>query len=772
MVCVTEELALSPDHVNLYQATDPLLGHLPILIFHGSSTTANLTFNSSRVQVHIYSPVGFQCFPRLTISPNSPFYNVVSHLPREFQVDEVYRALAFSLSKYFHELPETVKQHVRQLYPTRGRRPGSAATLFSEQHAADIAKAMVKADHTADTVRKLHAALRTQHITCVDIDLVLPPGAIVPLQANDFEEATEDEDDIMDPTLRQYGMYSGLVKLFGEPIFLPTSRLRRAPSKPSALNRGKSFSKDQKLELRQYMGELVETEERYVAKLNELVMHIADDYRQRARDKSSDSLSPSEAEVNLLFPRSSEQILQLNTGFMQELRRVIDETESTAQTDVESGTASSRRPVPGISSNRSKDASGALAIAKVMMEWFPRFTDCYQSYIRASQNFPHLISSFTAQQSSFSQRVANSGEQHLRSIVVEPVQRLPRYSLLIDQIVGCLPMTHPALQPMLKARDIIANICSMDDPLTEKPRLSNRLRNMVQSWAPDLVPKGRLITAADFYEVPAPHEITEDTYEDEKDRAGILLLFSDVLVILKKLTDSTMTARDLLREIDKPSAEGLLVSMTHAAGGAGSYEVAFAGWHNLADIRFTESADGGAIWMTSSKEMQGAHVSQFVTNTAMTSRFMVLQESYEGKGSKWNEDVVKARIEGRFSEKEREDPSWTLRSVRMPDTAFAFYAAVFQEGVDQLVDGRAEPAPIRIVVDNDRGTKGAPIGHYGVEISSEVKVVMDQRKVVVITVGLSGKKSTDEIALEDFLPTLSRRSKFFFAKTSRSVARC
>ncbi|KXJ95658.1 hypothetical protein Micbo1qcDRAFT_143927 [Microdochium bolleyi] len=757
MVRVTEELALSSDSVNLYQATDPLLGHLPILIFHGPSTTANLTFNSSRVQVHIYSPVGFQCFPRLTISPNSPFYNVVNHLPREFQVDEVYRALAFGLSKYFHELPESVKQHVRQLYPTRGRRPGSSATLFSEQHAADIARAMVKADNTVDTARKLNAALRTQCITCVDIDLVLPPGAIVPLQPSDLEEVPEDEDDIMDPTLRQYGMYKGLVKLFGEPVFLPTSRLRRAPSKPSALNRSKSFSKDQKAELRQYMAELVETEERYVSKLNELVMHMADDYRQQAREKSDDSFSPSEADVDKLFPRSSEQILQLNTAFMQELRRVLDETDPAAQTDMESGTASSRRTAPGISSNKGKDASGALAVAKVMIEWFPRFTDCYQSYIRSSQNFPHLISSFTAQQSSFSQRVANAGEQHLRSIVVEPVQRLPRYSLLIDQIVGCLPITHPALQPMLKARDIIANICSMDDPLTDKPQVSNRLRNMIQSWAPDLEPRGRLITAADFYEVPAPHEITEDTYENEKDRAGILLLFSDVLVILKKLTDATMTARDLLREIDKPSAEGLLVSMTHAAGGIGSYELAFAGWHGLADVRFTESDDGSAIWMTSSKDMQGAHASQFVTSTAMTSRFLVLQESYEGKGSKWNEDVVKARIEGRFSEKEREDPRWTLRSVRMPDTGFSMYAAVFQEGVDQLVDGRAEPAPIRIVIDNDRGTKGAPIGHYGVEICSEVKAVMDQRKVVVITVGLSGKKSTDEVALEDFLASLSRR---------------
>ncbi|KAI0442564.1 hypothetical protein F4803DRAFT_518974 [Xylaria telfairii] len=757
MVRVTEELALSPDHVTLYQATDPLLGHLPILIFHGPSTTANYTFNSSRVQVHIYTLAGFQSFPRLTISPNSPFYNVVHHLPREFQGDEVYRALAFGLSKYFNELPELVKSHIKQQYPTtRGRRPGSSPALFGDQHAADIAKSMVRAENTVDVIQKLHTALQTQHVSNVDVDLVLPPGSIVPLEPADFEEFPEDEDDILDPTLRQYRMYTPLVKFFGESIFLPTTRLRRAPSKPSALNRTKSFSKDQKLELRRKMDELVETEERYVAKIDELVKHVANEYRHKAKDRQPNSFSPSAEDVDRLFPRSSDQILEINTGFMQELRKVLDDTEEIAQRDAESGILSSRVGISGGSPGKAKDASGAMAMAKVMLEWFPKFTDCYQDYIRASQNFPQLITSFVNQQSTFTDRVALTGEQHLRSTVIEPVQRLPRYSLMIDQIVGCLPITHPALQPMLKARDIIANICSMDDPLAEKPHVSTRLRNMVESWPADLDPRGRLITAADFSEIPAPYQSTNTAETELDERAGMFLVFSDCIVIVKKLYGIHMTARDLLREIDKPSAAGLLASMTNAAGGPGSYELAFAGWHELADVRFTESADGRMTWMTSAKEMKGAHAGDFVTNTAITSRCFVLQESYEGKSAKWNEDIVKARIESRFSEKEREDPSWTLRSVRMPDTGLGLFAAVFQEGLDQLIEGRKEPAPIRIVVDHEKGTKGSPVGHYGVEISSDIKTG-DLKKVIMTTVGLHGKRATDEVALEDFLPTLSRR---------------
>ncbi|CAG7564045.1 unnamed protein product [Fusarium equiseti] len=747
MVRVTEELALSSDSVTLYHAADPLLGHLPLLLFHGPSTTANYTLNSSRVQVHVFTPAGFQSFPRITISPNSPFYSVVHHLPREFQGDEVYRALAFGLFKYFTELPDCVKTYLKNLYPTRGRRPGSAPALFSEQHAADIVKDMVQSDHTADIIETLQDALQTQHISHVDMDVVLPLGAIVPLQSADLEEVPDDEDDILDPTLRQYGGYTPLIKLFGEPVFLPTSRLRRAPSKPTALNRSKSFLKDQKMELRMKLTELVETEERYVAKVRELVTNVAADFREGAQARAPGSLSPSEEELEKLFPSSADGILQVNSAFMEELRRILDDTEEEAIRDMETPTMN----FMGSKIGRTKDPSGALAIARLFLEWFPKFTACYQDYIKASQHFPTLLNSFLDQQSSFRQRVAQAGEQTIRSILIEPVQRLPRYSLLIDQIVGCIPMTHPALQPMLKARDIITNICSMDEPLPDKPHVTNRLRNMVEAWPLNLEPQGRLIATADFTELAPPFQ----PLLNQSDRSGIFLLFSDCVVILKKMS-GTMTGRDLLREIEKPSAAGLLISMTNAAGGPAAYEFVFTGWHDLAEVRFTEADDGTLFWMTSTEEMRGAHPGEHRISKAVTSRCFLLQEIYEARASKWGEDVVKARVEARFSEKEREDPTWTLRSARMPDSNLGLHAAIFQEGADQLIEGRKEPAPIRVVVDHDRGTKGAPVGHYGVEVVVNV-TTNDMKRVSMLTVGLNGRQFQDDVALEDFLPTMSRR---------------
>lgn len=755
MVRVTEELALAPENVNLYYANDPLLGHLPVLVFHGASTTANYTHNSSRIQIHVFSPAGFQTFPRLTVSPSSPFYSVVGHLPREFQGDEVWRGLAFGLFKYFTELPDVVKNQLKKQYPTtRAHRPSSAPTLFGEQHAADLAQSMVKSDNTAEVINVLSGALQPQHISNVDIDLVLPPGSIIPLNDAELEDVPEDEDDILDPTLRQYGMYTPLVRLWGEPVFLPTSKLRRAPSKPTSLNRGKSFSRDQKEELHVKLVELIETEERYVAKLDELVKHIGPEFRQCAKDRSSESISPTEEEVDRLFPKSADGILELNSAFMLELRKIMDETEGDAVNDFSSSHGSVARL--GISA-KAKDPSGALSVARLFLEWFPKFTDSYQDYIRASQNFPTLLNSFLNKQSSFRQRVAQTGEQTIRSILIEPVQRLPRYSLLIDQIVGCLPITHPALQLMLRARDIITNICSMDEPLVDKPHVTNRLRNIVENWPLDLEPQGRLILAIDFSELAPPFN-TELPSLGGQDACGILLLFSDCVALVRKKSTASPTGKELVREIDKPSPAGLLASMTNAAGGPGSYDLAFTGWNHLADIRFTESADGRTLWMTSTKEMRAAFTSDFGISKGVSSRCLVLQEAFEGKAAKLSEEIVKARVEGRFSESERGAPMWTLRSVKMLDNNLGMHAAVFQEAAEQLIEGRREPAPIRIVIDNEKGTKGHPVGHYGVEIVTEIRSG-DMRRVRMTTLGLNGKQYADDVALEDFIPTLSRRGK-------------
>jgi len=754
MVRVTEELALSQDEVGLFYATDAHLANLPVLIFHGPSTTTNSTHNSSRIQVHVFTAAGFQSYPRITISPNSPFYQSVNHLPREKQGDEICRGLAFGLLKYFKELPEVVKSAlIFQSANSPRKRPGSAPTMFGEQHAAGIASSMVKVENIGELLQDMQAALRPQHMNHVDIDLVLPPGTISPF-SEDVDEPMED-DEVLDPALKQYGSYSPLVKLFGEVTFLPTSKLRRAPSRPTSLNRTRSFLKDQKMALRREMGELVDTEERYVIKMHELVNHIADDYRDKAKNRAFGSFSPSEQDLEKLFPRCLDRILQVNSAFLADIRKVMDDTEEEAMRDLETPIVTSTGSRYG-GTGRLKDPTGALAFAKVLLEWFPQFSDCYQEYIHASQEFPRIITMFLKQQSSFSQRVQQTGEQRLRSAVIEPVQRLPRYSLFIDNIVNYLPVAHPALQPLHKARDIITSICSMDPPAADKSQIIGRLRNLVESWPHSLQPQGRLITAVDFVELAAPYHLTVSVTSGVS-REGILLLFADCVVILRKNKDCNLSGKGVMAEIDKPSAAVMMGPVTAAAGGQKYvYQLSFSGWQVLGDTRFTMSDDGAILWMTSLHDLRDAGTGRD-RNQSATVRSFVLQGAYDGKALKLTEEITKARVEGRFSESERETDKWSFRTIKLAAAGINFHTAVFEEGIDTLIEGRKDPAPIRIVVDHQKGTKGAPVGHYGIDIVANITVLPGGNKYRLEVDGLNDKVFVDEVVAEHILPTFAKR---------------
>jgi hypothetical protein len=754
MVRVTEELALSQDQVSLYYAADANLGHLPVLVFHGPSTTSNSTLNSSRIQVHIFTAAGFQSYPRITVSPSSPLYESINYLPREKQGDEISRGIAFGLTTYFKEIPEVVRTRlILQSASTSRKLPSTPIQLFGEQHAGNLAACMVKVENIGEVIRDVEAALRPQNITHLDVDLVLPPGTIQSFRESSFDEHTDDEQ-VSDPTLNQYGPYASLVKLFGEVVFLPTSKLRRAPSKPTSLNRSKSFLKDQKMSLRREMGELVDTEERYVIKMHELVNHIADEYRVKARNRAFGSFSPSEQDLQKLFPRCLDRILQVNSAFLADIRRVMDESEEEAMRDLETLASSTGSRYGG--SGRLKDPTGAVVFAKVLLEWFPQFSECYQEYIRASQDFPQIISMFMKQQSSFSQRIQQTGEQRLRSAVIEPVQRLPRYSLFIDNIVNYLPMTHPALQPMLKARDIITSICSMDPPTADKSQVVNRLRNLVESWPASLHPQGRLITAVDFNELAAPYHLASSN-QPGINREGMLLLFVDCVVFLRKTRDSTLSSRGFMAEVDKPSAALMMASVTAAAGGQKHvYDLSFTGWHRLGDIRFTTSDDGRLIWITSLNDLKDAGTGRDRNQTA-TIRSFFLQSAYEGKALKLTEEVAKARIGGRFSESERETDKWSYRSINLVAAGINLHIAIFEEGIDKLVEGRKEPAPIRIVIDHHKGTKGAPVGHYGVDIVANLHGLPGGEKFKLQVDGLHDKVYEDEVVTEQVLPTFAKR---------------
>ncbi|KAL2864684.1 putative Rho guanyl nucleotide exchange factor [Aspergillus lucknowensis] len=734
--CAPSDLPL--DQLSLYHVSDSLLSS--IFVFYGPVSTANATVSSSRIQAHIVTPAGFQSFPRITVSPAAPLYAAVNHLPREKQGDEVCRGLAVSMLKYFAELSDPAKECLQAL-ARAGKPGGQIPKMFDEMHAADLANRMVKVDHTADIVRDIRGAFQERKVPWVDIDVVLPAGTTQPPEPPDTDAQTAD--DIEDTVDVQYGQYSPLIRALGAPMFLPTSRLKRAPSQPTNVSRSKFFPKSQKQSLRLTMCEVVDTEERYVSKLYTLVCEVAEEFRARAQGKPSSSTSPSESDLATLFPPCLNEIYDVNMGFLEVIRNVLEDTEKDAIGDITEDTelpssATQRAPEEG-------DAIGAVAFANALLEWFPKFSQPYGDYMRAHNAFTQTLNVFMRDKnSSFSKRVYETGEQKLRSLLMEPVQRLPRYSLLIDTMTSSLPLIHPAVRPLLKARDIIKDICSLDDPSsTNHDQGFRRLKELVDEWPSTILPTGRLITAMDFNELSPPYHLDSS---DIDPNLGIMLLYKNCLVLLSKAAGCKMTARGLMTELDNASS----TAQTVAGPLASSAEIQVVQVYDLHTVRCMQSTCGRILFLAPTSV-----TSKPTQNTTVDLLALEPVAMYAGRAGRIIEEIIKAKIEGRFTESQRESGKWSLRSPSGTVGNLGILACVF-EGEQDMEASQPAASKVRVVFDTPRAACSKMLGNSDLEaIVSVSLVVEDQYRVNVDSI--VGTPSSDVVTVESFVPVLSRR---------------
>ena len=745
MVVITPEpAALSAQDLSLFYTTDDLLSNSPVLVFYGPTATSTQATHS-RIQAHVFTPAGLQNFARLIISPTATFYAAVACLPREEQGDEICRGLAFSLYKYFVELPPEVKHAWERHHGSIARLP-SAPKLFSEAHAAIVAARMVKVDNVADIIVDVRHALGEQTLSWLDLDLVLPQGTVQqPDKSRDSAQFDESEDDI---SQQRYGSYAPVVKLFGQPAFLPTSKLRRAPSKPTSINRSQTFTRTQKENLRREMCELLDTEENYVTKLQEMVNTVAVEFRQKAKQKSSSSSSPTEDALKALFPPSLDKILEVNAQFLDVIRAVLEDTENDAIQDIEQ-TTDDIFVAPLKGQKDAVDVTGALAVAQALVDWFPQFGDSYSDYMAAHADFSQLLKGFTKDiNSSFSKRVYETGEQRLMSMLIEPVQRLPRYNLYIDNIVKQLPLRHPAVKAFLKARDIISEICSREGPTVQQIKVLDRLRKMVYSWPATCSPQCRLITAVDFVELSPPYH---GDLHGPSTIAGIFLLFADTLVILQKSNTCSTTARSLVADLDDPK---------FTVTDVGSSELIFHQQLKLSDIFLSEHSDGNILQLLApspAANQPGRPRSRDFQSSS--SRMFYLQGLYEGKAHKYIEDVTKAKVESRYSEAERESYKWEVRSLTGD---LSIFTAVTEDNTGHSVDMRREPARVQIIVNTAQTAPAVqPVRHSTVELTVMISV-LDNGFFLLEYNGINGYAARDKLTSVEFLPVLTKRLGNFF----------
>lgn len=367
--------------------------------------------------------------------------------------------------------------------------------------------------------------------------------------------------------------------------------------------------------------------------------------------------------------------------------------------------------------------------------------------MRAHTGFTQTLNSFMKDKnSSFSKRVYETGEQRLRSLLMEPVQRLPRYSLLIDTMTSNLPLVHPAVRTLLKARDIVKDICALENnsPSSHTQSLQ-RLQELVNGWPAKTFPEGRLITAVDFNEITQPYRL--DTQSSGRSSTGIMLLYKNCLVLLEKPAESRTTARGLLADIDNAAASTNDMSMSLPQSELQVVQVL--DFHN---VRCMQSTCGRILFAVpisakSSKE-----------ETSSDLLALELAGTYEGRANRLIEEISKAKIEGRFPESEREGGKWTLRS---PPTGSAsnvgILACVCEDGESAALD-QIQASPIRIVFDTSKATCGQMLRGSNLEVIISISPPNgDQYRLDIDSVVGSG--STDLITVDTFISTLSRRRK-------------
>lgn len=661
--------------LSLFYTTDPLLSNAPVLVFQGPSASIGAT--SSRIQVHIFTPAGSASYARLAVSPaNVEFYSAVNNLPREEKGDEVIRGIAFGLKKYFVELPSNVKQ----TWCSEVKAPSPSA-LFGDTHIAILASRMTRIENVDDVILEIKQAFGDQRLPWLDMDVVLPAGAIKPI-AKSGDSTESDEFDESQMLTQRFGRYAELIDSLGDLVFMPTSKLKRAPSKPTTVGRSASFLKHQKESVRKELCELVDTEESYVTRLTEL--------QDLASTTSTEETT--DVQVRSIFPESLSEILKLNSDFLADLRKVFEATEPTALQDIDAmedvqPTARQARE------DFVSDTQGIGAIAKCLCDWFPRFSDAYRRYVQGqARSTLQLRSLLKCGDAAVVASLQSIGEQKLTSLLIEPVQRLPRYNLYIDTIIKQLPVRHPGIKLLLQARDIITEICDQDDYAAAASSIAEKLKSRITGWSTESASLGRLITAVDFVEQLPPYS----SEACDADR-GILLVFTNSIAIIDRRGEASTTAKALLTELESGQAPLRRAQSRPTT----PHDLHFVRKVRLDSVDVLDSHEGKCVQLVTKFGLDdcASPPHPTVVNGYQTLR---LEGLYERKAERLIEEVTKARIEGRFSEAEREESKWEVRASDPSAEMASVLSAVFEDSNTEYVAARSGLASIRLLIDIDR----------------------------------------------------------------------
>ncbi|KIW59989.1 hypothetical protein PV05_00245 [Exophiala xenobiotica] len=427
----------SSETPTIYYAEDP--PYLPrILVFYWPVQALGSLASTSRIRATILSAAGFKSYGAFSVAPNSSYYSAVHKLPEDKQRDDVCRGIAFALCRYFSEVPTEVKNAIADENLNHG-----ITLKWGQSHAAQVTCRMSRVINTEEVIEALRPFSKERPSS--------PPTPIKPGLS-----IRKTRPSFLPAEASSYGA-SRAGNLFTPSRRIPSSHAKRSPSastqgtrKASAAQAPK-HSLDQLESLRFKMCEFVDTEDRYLTRLQELIDLVTNQGRTPKSLSSRLQSSRNQKTVNAIirFPSLLDQIKDLNLAFLDDIESALSTSEDAALMFLDQASQN-----PQLLQS-AKDPMGVYSFAKVLLHHFPKFPMPYREYLDLHSQVASNLDQFLKE--------GTTSIQQAPSLLMEPAQRISRYGLYIDTMLPHVPSNFTAaIRTLEKARKIIGEICEME----------------------------------------------------------------------------------------------------------------------------------------------------------------------------------------------------------------------------------------------------------------------------------------------------------------------
>ncbi|KAF8897687.1 hypothetical protein BD779DRAFT_1608223 [Infundibulicybe gibba] len=291
------------------------------------------------------------------------------------------------------------------------------------------------------------------------------------------------------------------------------------------------------------INELVTSERSYVKRLQILKHDYADPLRNFSRSKDTSILPPYEAKT--LFG-NVDNLLPVNEAFLTDLEKML--APNGAKTVGSVGDVCLRH---------FKDLRG-----------FEQYKQYYVKREEAQSIFEHEVSKRSSRFAAYIDHIKYQSTDPknrigLRELLMEPVQRIPRYTLLIRTMLKHVAPGDPQRAKLVEADEIASKIALAEaDEQTKRAAVFSCLIASIEAFPPDLFSNSRkFIDCIDvedvFTDTPLPSSASTST-----SNAGslhcTLFLFDDKLMIVKRPGNGEKGGRNLsgLDELDRMTKAG------------------------------------------------------------------------------------------------------------------------------------------------------------------------------------------------------------------------